>query len=70
MEDFSTDLGRKDGFEKIQAHLLYTLFLLLLHQLHFTSSGIRGGLRLLLRLMEVWAGLRNVLGSARARSLC
>ena len=43
MEDFSTDLGRGAGFEMTQAqlHLLYILLLLLLHQFHLRSSGIR-----------------------------
>ena len=45
-ENFSTDWGRGEeegGFSIIQAtlRLSCTLFLLLLHQLHFKSSGIR-----------------------------
>ena len=41
-DSFSTDWGG-DGFRMIKAHyiLLCTLFLFLLHQLHFRSSGIR-----------------------------
>ena len=38
---FFHGLGGRVGLGMIQAHLLCTLFLLLLHQLHLRSSGIR-----------------------------
>ena len=44
MEDnFSTDRNWEEWFQDDSSalHLLYTLFLSLLHQLHFRSSGIR-----------------------------
>ena len=42
-ESFSMDWGRRDSFRVIQMHYIFlcTLFLLLLHQLHLRSSGIR-----------------------------
>ena len=40
-DNFSTDRGWGNGFRMIQIHLLCTLFLLLLHQLHIRSSGVR-----------------------------
>ena len=42
-DNFSTDLSWSGGWfweDSSTLHLLYTLFLLLLHQLHFQSSGI------------------------------
>ena len=40
-DNVSTDWGGGEGFRMIQAHFLCTLFLLLLHQLHLRSSGMR-----------------------------
>ena len=41
LDSCSTDQGWEDAFGVIQAYLLYTLLLLLLHQLYLTSSSIR-----------------------------
>ena len=59
MEDnFHTDWGRGGGLAMIQAHFLCTLFLLLLHQLHLRSIGIRSQ-RLGIPVLEEegWTGL-------------
>ena len=42
MEDnFSTDVGREDGFGMIQRHYIYRVLYVILHQIHLISSGIR-----------------------------
>ena len=45
-DHFSTDLGMRGWFQNNSSalHLLCTIFLLLLHQLHLRSSGIRLGI--------------------------
>ena len=42
-DNFSTDSGEWFQDDSISLHLLYTLFLSLLHQLHLSSTGIRSG---------------------------